>query len=126
MSISENKVEKQVNAAIASLIILQVVMLGSLFAQTVPHPPAIIPISGIGPFLSVSLSAAIGALILGPLSGKAGRVLGLVAAMLAMVSFGPQKYIDPQFSLVWPAVVFGQLCAGYIAFANVQTLLRRG
>lgn len=120
MSISESKIEKQVSAAIAGLIILQVVMLGSLYAQITPHPPAIIPISGIGPFLSVSLSAAAGALMLGPLNSRAGRVLGLIAALLAMISFGPQKYIDPQFSLVWPAVVFGQLCAVYIVFANIR------
>ncbi|TDQ66299.1 hypothetical protein ATL17_0292 [Maritalea mobilis] len=120
MSISESKVEKQVAAAIAGLIILQVVMLGSLYAQIEPHPPAIIPISGIGPFLSVSLSAAVGALMLGPLHSRAGRVLGLIAALLAMISFGPQKYIDPQFPLVWPAVVFGQMCAAYIAFANIR------
>ncbi|WP_424981231.1 hypothetical protein [Maritalea sp. S77] len=124
MSISENETEKQVGAAIAGLIILQLVMLGSLYAQIAPHPPAIIPISGIGPFLSVSLSAAAGALIIGPLNGRWGRILGLLAAVLAMVSFGPQKYIDPQFPLVWPAVVFGQLCAGYIVFANIQTRTR--
>ncbi len=120
MSISESKIEKQVSTAIAGLIILQVVMLGSLYAQITPHPPVIIPISGIGPFLSVSLSVAVGSLMLGPLNSRAGRVLGLIAALLAMISFGPQKYIDPQFPLVWPAVVFGQLCAVYIVFANIR------
>lgn len=120
MSISSTQIKKTVFAAIGGLIVLQIVMLGSLFAQIAPHPPALIPISGIGPFLSVSLALAVGALIVGPLNGKTGRALGLLAALLAMVSFGPQKYLDPQLALVWPAVVFGQLCALYVVFANIK------
>lgn len=122
MSMLNAQLTKHTTAALAGLIILQLVMLGSLYAQIAPHPPAIIPISGIGPFLSVSLSIAASALIIGPLNGAAGRTLGLLAALLAMVSFGPQKYMDPQFPLVWPAVIFGQLCTLYIVFANVRTL----
>lgn len=30
---------------------------------------------------------------------------------MALISFGPQKYFDAQFGLIWPAVILGQLAA---------------
>jgi len=36
-------------------------------------------------------------------------MLHLAAVALALVSFGPQKYLDAQFPLIWPAVVTAQL-----------------
>ena len=99
-------------AALACLILLQTVMLASLYVGVAPHPPASTPLFGIGPFLGASLSAAVAALILGP--SRAGRVLAGLAAMAALVSFGPQKYLDPQFPLIWPAVLSGQVAAGVI------------
>jgi hypothetical protein len=52
--------------------------------------------------------------ILGPTQGGAGRVLAGLAAVAALVSFGPQKFLDPQFALIWPAVLAGQVAAGVI------------
>lgn len=107
-------------AALACLILLQAVMLASLYAGVAPHPPATTPLFGIGPFLGASLSAAVAALILGP--SPAGRVLAGTAAMAALVSFGPQKYFDPQFPLIWPAVLSGQVAAGVILLGLVSRL----
>lgn len=103
-------------AALACLIVLQLVMLGSLYAGVAPHPPASTPILGIGPFLGTSLAMAAAALILGPTESRAGRLLAGLAALAALVSFGPQKYLDPQFPLIWPAVVSGQIAAATIVF----------
>lgn len=33
------------------------------------------------------------------------------AALMALVSFGPQKYFDAQFDLIYPAVILGQIAA---------------
>lgn len=107
-------------AALACLILLQTVMLASLYAGVAPHPPAATPIFGIGPFLGASLSAAVAALILGP--SPAGRVLAGLAAVAALVSFGPQKYLDPQFALIWPAVLSGQVAAGVILLGLLSRL----
>lgn len=107
-------------AALACLILLQTVMLASLYAGVAPHPPATTPLFGIGPFLGASLSAAVAALILGP--SPAGRVLAGTAAMAALVSFGPQKYLDPQFPLIWPAVLSGQVAAGTILLGLMSRL----
>ncbi len=102
---------RQANAALTALIILQLVMLGALFAQSAPHPPATIPLFGIAPFLAAALSAASAAIIIGPLEAGAGRVLALSAALMALLSYGPQKYLDAQFALIWPAVITGQVAA---------------
>jgi hypothetical protein len=101
-------------AALACLILLQTIMLMSLYAGVAPHPPATTPLSGIGPLLGATLSAAVAALILGPRQSRAGRVLAGIAALGALVSFGPQKYLDPQLPLIWPAVVAGQIAAAVI------------
>jgi hypothetical protein len=101
-------------AALACLILLQTVMLASLYAGVAPHPPATTPLFGMGPFLGASLSAAVAALILGPSQSPAGRALAGLAALAALVSFGPQKYLDPQFGLIWPAVLSGQVAVGVI------------
>ena len=102
---------RHAHAALATLIILQLVMLGALFAQSAPHPPAAIPLFGIAPFLAVALSAALAAIIIDPLDTTTGRVLSALAALMALLSFGPQKYLDAQFSLIWPAVITGQIAA---------------
>ncbi|MCP1198932.1 hypothetical protein [Notoacmeibacter sp. MSK16QG-6] len=94
-------------ASLATLIILQTVMFASLLAGVAPHPPAIIPFAGMGPFLGLSLSLAVGALLIGPRRGI-GIVLTGLACLMALVSFGPQKFFDPAFPLVWPAVLGGQ------------------
>lgn len=103
-------------AALACLILLQTVMLASLFAGVAPHPPAQTPLFGIGPFLGAAVSAAVAALILGPSRDRAGQALAGLAAAGALVSFGPQKFVDPQFPLIWPAVLSGQVAAGVILF----------
>lgn len=102
---------RSVFAAITALVILQLVMLGALYAGVPPHPPAVIPLFAIAPFLAVALATAAAALITGPLESKVGRALSLLAALMAMLSFGPQKYLDPQFPLIWPAVLSAQVAA---------------
>ena len=113
-------------AALACLILLQTVMLASLYAGVAPHPPAATPLFGIGPFLGASLSAAVAALILG--ASGTGRWLAGLAALAALVSFGPQKYFDPQFPLIWPAVLSGQVAAGVIllGFLSRLPIIARG
>lgn len=114
--------DKPATAALAALIILQLVMLGSLYAGVPPHPPAHTPLFGIAPFLAMALSAAVGALILGPASNTAGRVLAVLAALMALVSFGPQKYLDPAFPQIWPAVISGQVAVVTAILTAVKAL----
>lgn len=103
--------DRNVIAALATLILLQVVMLSALYAGIKPHPPVATPLFGIAPFLGASVSVALSAIILQPLRTVSGQCLSVLAALMALISFGPQKYFDAQFGLIWPAVVLGQLAA---------------
>lgn len=103
-----------IRAALAALIILQLVMLGALYAGVAPHPPSAIPLFGVAPFLATALATAAAALILDPLHGIASKGLSVMAAAMAMLSFGPQKYLDPEFPLIWPAVLAAQIAAAAI------------
>lgn len=111
-------------AALSALILLQLVMLSALYAGIAPHPPVSTPLFGMAPFLAASFAAAFSAILLGPLNGKAGRILSGLAVVLALVSFGPQKYFDAQFALIWPAVISGQIAAITVLvqiFGNTRT-----
>ena len=114
---------RSISAALSVLIILQLVMLGALYARVPPHPPATIPLFAIAPFLAVALATAAAALIVGPVAGRMGRALSLLAALMALLSFGPQKYLDPQFPLIWPAVLAAQVA---VIAVFVGVLFRQG
>lgn len=116
---------RQASAALATLILLQTIMLSALYAGIKPHPPMATPLFGIAPFLGASVSVALSAIIVQPLNTVAGRSLCVLAGLMALVSFGPQKYFDAQFGLIWPAVVFGQLAA-LVIFVRVFKAVRHG
>lgn len=118
-----NHHERQTLAALVSLIVLQLIMLSALYAGIKPHPPVTTPLFGIAPFLGASVSIALSALIVQPLHSATGRALSIFAALMALVSFGPQKYFDAQIALIWPAVVLGQFAA-LVIFARVIGTVR--
>ncbi len=117
--------DRQIFAALTTLVLLQLIMLSALYAGVKPHPPTSTPLFGIAPFLGASVSIAISAMVLQPLATTMGRSLSLLAALMALISFGPQKYFDAQFSLIWPAVVMGQFAAAVI-FVRIFRAAREG
>ncbi len=94
-------------AALWALIILQVVMVSSLYAGVPPHPPRSVALFALAPFLAASIACAAAALQMGRHGG--GDILAVGAALMALLSFGPQKYFDPAFPEIWPAVLAAQL-----------------
>lgn len=110
--------ERHASAALVALIMLQLIMLSALYAGIKPHPPVATPLFGIAPFLGASVSIALSALIVQPLASATGRALSVLAGLMALVSFGPQKYFDSQFGLIWPAVILGQIAA-VVIFVHV-------
>ena len=112
------QLDRHASAALATLVLLQVIMLSALYAGIRPHPPEATPLFGIAPFLGASVSIALSALIVQPLATSVGRTLSVLAGLMALVSFGPQKYLDAQFGLIRPAVVLGQMAA-VVIFALV-------
>ncbi|TMV10106.1 hypothetical protein FGK63_03315 [Ruegeria sediminis] len=118
--------DRQALAALATLILLQLIMLSALYAGIRPHPPIATPLFGIAPFLGASVSIALSAMIVQPLTNTVGRGLSMMAALMALVSFGPQKYLDAQFALIWPAVVLGQFAAFAIFVRALQASRHAG
>lgn len=116
--------DRQAHAALATLILLQLIMLSALYVGIRPHPPIATPLFGIAPFLGASASVALSAIIVQPLTNAIGRSLSVMAALMALVSFGPQKYFDAQFALIWPAVILGQIAA-LVIFTRVLSASRQ-
>ncbi len=114
---------RHVIAALATLILLQGIMLSALYAGIRPHPPVATPLFGIAPFLGAAMSVALAAIIVQPLGSRVGCTLSVLAALMALVSFGPQKYFDAQFGLIYPAVLLGQFAA-LVIFASVLKAVR--
>ena len=110
-------------AAIVALLVLTSVMLLAMFSRTQPHPPLDVGIFAMGPFLATSL--AIGAAACGlVLSGTRFAVATtLLFALTALVSYGPQKYVDPAIAQTWPAVIIAQfsllIIFGWIAYGII-------
>jgi hypothetical protein len=117
--------DRSVIAALSALSVLQLVMLSALYAGVPPHPPASTPLFGIAPFIGAALSVTIAAIIIGPMQGPAGRGLSVLAVILALVSFGPQKYLDAQIAQIWPAVVLAQLAVLFVLVRIFRTLSRK-
>ncbi|MGC1442809.1 MAG: hypothetical protein WA888_19570 [Burkholderiaceae bacterium] len=97
------------DASVSVLLVLELVMLLALFSRTEPHPPFEIPPFAMGPFLGACIAIALAGLILGTSRTTAGQIASLLTAALALISFGPQKWFDPAFSKIWPAVILAQL-----------------
>ena len=113
-------------AALGTLILLQGIMLSALYAGIRPHPPEATPLFGIAPFIGASVSVALAAIIVRPLASGVGRILSVLAASMALISFGPQKYLDAQFALIWPAVILGQIAVLVILAHVLRATLGRG
>ena len=111
-------------ASLSTLIILHLVMLTSLLAGIPPHPPQSTPLFGIAPLVGMSVSLAVAAILMGTVETRLGAALCVLAALVALVSFGPQKYSDVQFPLIWPAVLSAQV-AIVALIAQVGLSLRR-
>ena len=94
--------------ALTVLAIIQAVMLSTMLVQVAPHPPFVIPLFAMGPFLGASLAICTAALMAGAEMSRAGKVLSGLAVLAALISFGPQKYFDAAFPQIWPAVITAQ------------------
>ena len=112
--------DRSLSAALLALIILQTIMLTALYAGIPPHPPVATPLFGIAPFIGAAIAVAAASIVMRPSGSGAGRLLSVLATLLALVSFGPQKYFDAQFALIWPAVFTGQTAAFCILFQIVR------
>ncbi len=118
----QNTPDQLCRAALATLIVLQAVMLAALFTQTPPHPPIAVAPFALGPFLGGSLAVAFASFFLGSTTTRGGRATALLAGVLALVSFGPQKWVDPAIDQIWPAVLLGEIAVLSLAAGVVKAV----
>ena len=111
-------------AAMAALLVLTGTMLLAMFTRTEPHPPLEVDPFALGPFLAASLAigaAAHGLTVRGMRFAMAAAVL---FALTALVSYGPQKYVDPAFPKIWPAVIVAQVAIAVIVGRAVHRAIQ--
>ena len=113
------------SAAVIVLLLLTAVMLLALLTRTPPHPPFEILLFALGPFLAASLAIGAAALYLLGQGSRHGMALAILFALTALVSFGPQKYLDPNLLRIWPTVVTGQAAVAVILVWGILDLRRR-
>ena len=107
------------SAAIIVLLVLTGVMLLALFSRTEPHPPLEVAPFALGPFLGASLAIGLAAFYLIRNGQRLGPLVAVLFVVTTMVSFGPQKYFDPAFPRIWPAVVTAQLAMVVILIESI-------
>lgn len=112
-----------IRACLLALAILQFLMLLALMARLPPHPPEATVLFAMGPFLAASISLAVAASMIHGSPGATAPSAAGLAALAALLSFGPQKYADPAISQIWPAVVLGQAAAALILWNVAQMFL---
>lgn len=94
--------------ALIGLATLQVLMLLALMAGLAPHPPQDTPLFAMGPFLAASIALCLMTCALPDEADGLSAVLSILAAALALLGHGPQKWTDPNIAPIWPAVMLGQ------------------
>jgi len=113
-------------AALFVLFVIQLVMLGALYAQVAPHPPRAVPLFALAPFLGASIAIAGAAFLAGGTRSGSGLVLGCLAAVMALVSFGPQKWFDPAIGEIWPSVLVAEIAVIVILAETWRAWRARG
>ena len=112
-------------AAVAVLLVLTGAMLLAMFTRTEPHPPLEVEPFALGPFLAASLAIGAAAYGLAVRGMRFAMVVALLFALTALVSYGPQKYVDPAFPKIWPAVIVAQAAIAVILGRAVYGAIRR-
>ncbi len=112
-------------AAVATLLVLTGAMLLAMFTRTEPHPPLEVEPFALGPFLAASLALGAAAYGLAVRGMRFAMAVALLFALTALVSYGPQKYVDPAFPKIWPAVIVAQAAIAVILGRAVYRTIRR-
>ena len=101
--------------SLAGLIVLKCVLLGSLWAQVQPHPPA-----RVGPFIAASLSLAVVSIPLVWWRNKIGYITSVIVGILGLVSFGPHKFFAESAGQIFPAIVIGTVFSVVLIITTIS------
>ena len=103
-------------SALAGLILLKAVLLGSLWAQVQPHPPA-----RVGPFIAASLSLAIASIPLVWWRNKIGYTSSILVGLLGLISFGPHKFFSESADQIFPAIIVGTVLSVVLIISSLAS-----
>jgi hypothetical protein len=103
-------------SSLAGLIILKAVLLGSLWFQIQPHPPA-----RVGPFIAASLSLAVVSILLVWWRNKIGYTTSIIVGLLGLISFGPHKFFSESGGQIFPAIIVGTLLSVVLIIASLAS-----
>jgi hypothetical protein len=101
-------------SSLAGLILLKAVLLGSLWAQVQPHPPA-----RVGPFIAASLSLAVASIPLVWWRNKIGYTTSIITGLLGLMSFGPHKFFSESADKIFPAIVAGTVLSVVLIISSL-------
>jgi hypothetical protein len=62
-----------------------------------------------GPYLGATIALCVAAFMLGAEKTTLGRIVSYVEVVFAIIAFGPQKWWDPAFPKIWPALLLAQV-----------------
>ena len=104
-------------SALAGLVILEGVLLGALWAQVQPHPPA-----RVGPFIAASLCLAVVSIPLVWWRNKIGYIISIIVGVLGLVSFSPLKFFyDESAGQVLPVIMVGTVLVVALIISSVAS-----
>jgi hypothetical protein len=108
--------------SLAGLVVLNCVLLGSLWAQVEPHPPA-----RVGPFIAASLTLTVISI---PLvwwrNKKIGYIISIIVGVLGLVSFSPLKFFyDESAGQVFPVIIVGTVLVVVLLIASITGLRKK-
>ncbi len=102
--------------SLAGLVVLNCVLLGSLWSQVQPHPPA-----RVGPFIAASLSLAVVSIPLVWWRNKTGYTISIIVGLLGLVSFGPHKILAGSAGQLFPAIMVGTVLSVALIISSVAS-----
>lgn len=112
-------------AAIVALLMLTGTMLLAMFTRTEPHPPLVVEPFALGPFLAASLAIGAAAYCMVVRGMRFAMATALLFALTALVSYGPQKYVDSALPQIWPAVIVAQGAIAVILWRAICRAIRQ-
>jgi hypothetical protein len=103
-------------SSLAGLVLLYAVLMGSLWAQVEPHPPA-----RVGPFIAASLSLAVVSIPLVWWRNKIGYTTSIIVGLLGLISFGPHKFFSESADQIFPAIIVGTVLSVALIISSVAS-----
>ena len=103
-------------SSLAGQVLLYAVLMGSLWAQVEPHPPA-----RVGPFVAASLSLAVVSIPLVWWRNKIGYAISIIVGLLGLVSFGPHKFFTGSAGQIFPAIMVGTVLSVALIISSVAS-----